>query len=120
MACEDDDAVFLAGDLRDDVVHRKSSSGCIRRELVLFYLNALQVRHDVLLDLAMGFAADGTWAEGDDFAGVLVGLLSVDLGRGWFIRGRIVGSGIDGSRFGHRGLGLCLWLRLVAVAGGPQ
>ena len=49
MPGDDDDAVFLAGKLGDDVVNRKISHWCCRGETVDFDVIAFQLRQDVLL-----------------------------------------------------------------------
>src|SRR5882672_12822584 len=70
VAGDDDDAIFLAGKLRDNVSSRKASFGTLDCESVVDHLIVLQARVEILFDLPVPGAAQIPRAVGDDFFGV--------------------------------------------------
>jgi hypothetical protein len=79
VAGNDDDSIFLARELGNDVPHREAAGGSSGRESIVGGLDAFgaQLVMDVGFELLMGRAADGTRAEGYDIAHVLHGALAV-------------------------------------------
>ena len=103
MAGEDDDAVFFAGELGDDVVHREGAGGGLHVELILLDLRAFKMREDEPLGLGVAGAAQVTGAEGDELLESGKSLLATELDGG-----RRRGRGIEvlGARIGLLGRGL--------------
>src|ERR1700716_1652909 len=87
MTGHHDDAVFLTGKLCNDVANWKFSFGSIRGERVLLDRVAFQMRDDVVLDLLVVGAADGTWTEGHDVFHILQGPVAIKRRRRTNVRG---------------------------------
>src|SRR6202140_666780 len=77
----DDDAVFCARMLGDDVVHRKLAFWSVGGEGVVLDLISLQVRDDVLLDLLVTRAAHRTRAKLHNVLHILHRAIAVERGR---------------------------------------
>jgi hypothetical protein len=78
VAGDDDDACARSGEFGDDISYRKLAFWRVGGESVVFKLVIFEVSDDVILELLVIRAADGTRAEGCNLAGVLHGSSGVE------------------------------------------